>query len=114
MKYPLSGLMSSWERTKETLMNDIQPSAPMRAHRGLLVLVFGLISTPIWIFGAFSWILGNRDLKAMAEGKMDPGGKRLTRAGKILGITGLVLNLLWVAKKILIDGVGNVGAMPIH
>ena len=99
-------------------MNELQTPPLLKAHRGLMLLAFGLlgcIPPPFClIFGSTSWVLGNRDLKAMADGKMDHAGKRLTRAGKILGITGLVLNLLWVAKKILIDGVGNVGAMPIH
>jgi hypothetical protein len=93
-------------------MNDLQPTAPVKAHRGVLLLILGLAGTPVWIFGALAWALGHRDLKAMAEGKMDPSGQKLTRAGKILGIIGLALNLLWIAKRIFIDGVGNVGPMP--
>ena len=93
-------------------MNNAQLTAPVKAHRGVLLLVFGLLGTPVWIFGAVSWALGNRDLQAMAEGKMDPSGERLTRAGKVLGILGLLMNLLWIAKKIAIDGVGNMGSMP--
>ena len=95
-------------------MNDVQPTAPVKAHRGVMLLVFGLLGTPVWIFGAVAWVLGDRDLKAMAEGKRDPSGERLTKAGKVLGIVGLVMNLLWIAKKILIDGLGNMGPLPPH
>jgi hypothetical protein len=95
-------------------MNDVQPAVPTKAHRGVIWLVLGLLSFPVWIFGVAAWIMANRDLKAMAEGKMDPSGERLTKAGKILGIIGLALNLLWIGKRIVIDGVGNMGPMPPH
>ena len=95
-------------------MNEVQHTAPVKDHRGRMLLVFGILGTPLWIFGAVAWVLGNRDLKAMAEGKLDSNGEGLTMAGKILGIIGLFMNLLWIAKKIVIDGVGNVGPLPPH
>jgi len=55
--------------------------------------------------------MGSGDLKEMAEGRMDPVGEGLTKAGKILGIIGCVLNLLgmlaWAAM--LIFGVAIAG-----
>jgi hypothetical protein len=35
--------------------------------------------------------MGNSDLKAMADGRMDPSGRDLTLGGKICGIIGVVL-----------------------
>jgi hypothetical protein len=95
-------------------MNDLQPVVPIRAHRGAIWLILGLLSFPLWISGVVAWIMADRDLKAMAQGQMDPSGGRLTKAGKILGIIGLTLNLLWIGKRIVIDGVGNMGPMPPH
>jgi hypothetical protein len=46
------------------------------------------------IFGILAWVMGGGDLKEMAEGRMDPSGEGLTKAGKILGIVGCVLAIL--------------------
>jgi len=55
---------------------------------GILSLV---VCAPI---GIAAWIMGGGDLKAMDEGRMDPSGRSLTQAGKILGIIGLCLLLM--------------------
>ena len=41
--------------------------------------------------GLAAWIEGNRDLRAMDAGEMDPTGRGLTQAGLICGIIGTVL-----------------------
>lgn len=51
--------------------------------------------------------MGSNDLKAMASARMDRNGERLTRYGRILGLLGVAVNLLWVAKRVLMDGVGK-------
>ena len=90
-------------------MNDLQSPEPVQAHRGVLLLIFGILSILLcFLFGIVSWVMGNGDLKAMAEGKMDPSGEGLTKAGKILGIIGVVLNLLWLSWAIFVRGVGTV------
>lgn len=66
-------------------------------HRGVLILILGILSVVTCpILGLFAWIMGNKDQKAMAEGRMDPAGRSNTQVGKVLGIVGTVLLVLWV------------------
>jgi len=95
-------------------LNDAPLTDTSRRPRGPLLLAFGLVSllpSPVFLLGLAAWIMGGNDLKAMAAGKMDREGERLTRSGRILGIVGVAVNLLWVSKRILIDGVGAVGRL---
>ncbi len=76
-----------------------------------MLFAFGLVSlvpSPIFLLGFAAWVMGGNDLKAMAAARMDRSGERLTRYGRILGIVGVTVNLLWVSKRILLDGVGKV------
>jgi hypothetical protein len=66
-----------------------------------------LAPSPIFLLGLAAWIMGSHDLEAMATAGMDRGGERLTRYERILGLVGVVVNLLWVAKRVLLDGVGK-------
>jgi Trk-type K+ transport system membrane component len=74
----------------------------LKPHRGVLILVFGILSWVVCvIFGLLAWIWGNADLVEMDAGRMDPEGRGLTQAGRILGminvivfIVGLVLFLI--------------------
>ncbi len=93
-------------------MNDLYSTAPIKAHRGVMLLIFGILGILCCvIFGILAWVMGSTDLKAMAEGKMDPSGEGLTKAGKILGIIGCafaILSILWV---IFFGGLAALGAM---
>jgi hypothetical protein len=71
-----------------------------------------LVPSPAFILGLAAWIMGGNDLKAMAAGTMDPGGERPTRYGRMLGLLGVTVNVLWILKKILLDGVGKVVGTP--
>lgn len=71
------------------------------AHRGGLVLAFGIISVVIGIagcgpvglvLGILAWRWGAKDQQAMDAGAMDPEGRGLTQAGMITGIIGTVIN----------------------
>ena len=67
-----------------------------------LILVLGIVGLVCCFpVGIAAWIMGNGDLKAMAEGRMDPTGEGMTKAGKICGIISVILNCLgiivWVA-----------------
>ena len=74
------------------------PVQNVRPHRGVMILVFGIIGIVFCvIFGIVAWVMGNGDLRAMREGRMDPTGEGLTKAGKICGIVGVVLNLIVIA-----------------
>ena len=85
-------------------MTQMPPPTPpgpiqnMRPHRGVMILVFGIIGIVLCVvFGIVAWVMGNSDLRAMREGRMDPTGEGLTKAGKICGIVGVVLNLVIAA-----------------
>jgi hypothetical protein len=96
-------------------MNDFQSAAPIKAHRGVMLLIFGILGLVCCvIFAILAWVMGSSDLKAMAAGQMDPSGEGLTKAGKILGIIGCafaILGLLWV---IFFGGIAALGAMRGH
>lgn len=96
------------------------PTAPgpvqnLQPHRGVLILVFGILGLVICIiFGIVAWVMGSGDLRAMAEGRMDPTGEGLTKAGKICGMISVVLTILigviWVLVMVLAVGAGVAGA----
>jgi hypothetical protein len=67
----------------------------MKAHRGTLVLILGILSLICCgLLGIPAWIMGNADLKEMSAGTMDPSGQGTTNAGKICGIIGTILGAL--------------------
>ena len=83
----------------------------LRPHRGTLILVLGILGLLCCVVcGIVAWVLGNQDMKDMAAGTMDPSGLGMTKAGKILGIISVVINVLYAFFYILII-VGMV-AMP--
>jgi hypothetical protein len=73
-------------------------------HRGVLILVLGILGLVVCAFLApVAWILGNSDLKEIDQGRMDPEGRTMTMVGKILGIVGTafiilgcIIGILWV------------------
>jgi hypothetical protein len=80
----------------------------MKPHRGVLILVLGILSFfGCSIFTAIpAWVMGNADLKEMDAGTMDPSGRGLTQAGKILGIIAVVLAILSVVVIIALMALG--------
>jgi len=68
----------------------------MRPHRGTLILVLGILGfVGCGIFTAIpAWVMGHSDLKEMEAGTMDPTGRGLTQAGKILGMIHCILIIL--------------------
>ncbi len=82
-------------------MNQIDPVTSLKPDRGGMLLACGILGLLCCIvFGILAWVMGNSDLKEMAEGRMDPEGEGMTKAGKILGIIGCVLNLLGILAGI--------------
>ncbi len=69
--------------------------SPLRPHRGAMILVLGILGLVIcFILGIIAWVMASGDLRQMDAGLMDPSGRGLTQAGKILGIVATVLNLI--------------------
>ena len=66
----------------------------MRPHRGVVILVFGILGLVLCqLFGIAAWVMGNEDLKEMNAGRMDSSGRDLTKAGRICGMvaTGVLI-----------------------
>jgi hypothetical protein len=77
-------------------MNTVSSSS-LRPHRGVLILVFGILGLVLCFpFGIAAWIMGNGDMKEIRSGRMDPTGEGLTQAGRICGIVATILALLGV------------------
>ena len=69
-------------------------------HRGVLVLVLGIIG---WVsgcpvFSVVAWVMGSADLREMELGRMDPEGRAMTQAGRVLG---MIYTLLWIGAMVL-------------
>ena len=65
-----------------------------RNHRGTLIFVFGILGLILCVpLGLVAWIMGSSDLKQMNAGTMNPEGRGMTQAGKILG---MIATLLWI------------------
>jgi hypothetical protein len=73
----------------------------MKAHRGTLILVLGILGLVVCFpCGIAAWVMGRGDLRQMDVGQMDPEGRSLTQAGKIVGIIATVLALLSVIAAV--------------
>lgn len=87
----------------------------MKPHRATMVLVLGILGIVLcFIPGIIAFILGGKDLEEMKNGTMDPSGMSLTKAGRICGIIGTILQvggfLLWLVLVILIGVAGGAAA----
>jgi hypothetical protein len=74
----------------------------MKPHRGVLVLVFGILGLVVCpFFGIAAWVMGNTDLQEMDAAQMDPSGRDFTRVGRICGIVATALLAFQVLVMIL-------------
>ena len=81
----------------------IQPSGALRPHRGVMILVFGILSWLIcFIFGIIAWVMGNADLAEMEAGRMDASGQGLTQAGKIIGMINVILAIAGLVISVIL------------
>ncbi len=95
-------------------MNQMTPQG-LKPHRGTMVLVFGILGLLCCIiFGILAWVFGQSDLKEMAEGRMDPSGEGMTKAGKILGIVAVALQILGIVLWIFVFGGLAMAGMAAH
>ncbi len=99
-------------------MDMPQSSGGYAPHRGVLVLVLGILSIVFCqILGPFAWLMGKGDLAKINAGQIDPTGRDLTKVGMICGIIGTVLlalslmfALLWVVFVVILGVAAASGA----
>ncbi len=65
-----------------------------------MVLVFGILAilVPLWgiVFGGLAVGFGNREVREIDVGLRVPSGRNKARAGRVLGVIGIILwGLLW-------------------
>src|SRR5882724_3691719 len=96
------------EDDRDDDLDDLRIGRRMRGgvpDRGGVILALGIVSlvlaffsfvlyiVPIWLIplvvGVFGWVLGQRDLRAMREGRMDSSNHVMTLVGMILSIVGV-------------------------
>jgi len=95
------------ERDRELDRDDDDDDRPYRrrgrrtfqeAHRGPMILVFGILAIVLGgiglVTGILAWVFGKQDLKKMDAGVMDPEGRSMTQIGWILGIVGVCFHAL--------------------
>jgi hypothetical protein len=81
------------------------PIAALPASSATTALVLGIAGLiPVWglLFAPFAWWIGRGAVKGIDAGQFQPGGRRKARAGKVLGIIGIVL---WTLTLVL-AGIG--------
>jgi hypothetical protein len=62
------------------------PVRALKSHRGGNILALGILGFfTFGLAGISAWVEGNKDLKEMSAGTMDPSGWRLTKKGRNLG-----------------------------
>lgn len=62
-----------------------------------MILAFGILGLVFCgIFGILAWVFGNEDLKKMNSGTMDPRGRDLTSAGRIIGIIAVGMHAIGI------------------
>ena len=70
----------------------------MLPHRGTMILVFGILGLVVCMpLGIVAWVMGSGDLKKMDAGLMDPEGRGITQAGKIIGMVATILAIVGIA-----------------
>ena len=88
----------------------------MKPHRGVLILVLGILSlVGCGIFtGIPAWIMGSGDLKEIDAGAMDPAGRGMTQAGKILGMIAVIITILGVVVFVALMALGLLAGAAGH
>jgi flagellar basal body-associated protein FliL len=70
-------------------------------HRGGLILALGIMGIAVCgICGIFAWFMGTTDIRKMDAGQMNPEGRGLTQAGKIMGLISMIIMVLSVIAMI--------------
>ena len=88
----------------------------MKPHRGTLILVLGILSLVGCgiLTGIPAWVMGNSDLKDIDGGTMDPTGRGVTNAGKILGMISTILFIVGIVVVGLLAVLGIIGGVATN
>jgi len=87
----------------------------MKPDRGNLILILGILSLVLCApLGIFAWVMGNKDIKEMNAGLMNPAGRSTTNAGRICGIIGTALLVLGGVAFVAAMALGLVSAVAHH
>lgn len=69
----------------------------VKPHRGVLILVLSILS---WVLccvcGIIAWVMANNDLREMDAGLMDPEGRSLTQAGRIISMVHVIVSIVGI------------------
>jgi len=77
------------------------------ASKATMILVLGILGLVVsWILAPFAWVMGNRELEAIQEGRRPPDNRSTANAGRILGIIGTVLLGLAILMMVFVLGLG--------
>lgn len=91
-------------------MGDSYSTSYPESSQAVLALVLGILGLLICqVLGPFAWIIGNSELRAIAEGRRPPNDRGLAQAGRVLGIIGtvlLVLGIVFFLGFLVLAGVG--------
>lgn len=88
------------------LRRDYEPHrAPLILSLGNVSMILGALSLCSFGMGAvisvplgiLAWLMANRDLELMREGRMDPRGKGRTETGRIAALAGIILGMIFAA-----------------
>ena len=71
------------------------------------MLVLGILGLACCvILGIIAWVMGNKDLKEMAAGRMDRSGEGTTKAGKICGMISVILAIIVTVIQLIMLATG--------
>ncbi|MBN2506739.1 MAG: DUF4190 domain-containing protein [Verrucomicrobia bacterium] len=88
---------------------------PLPPHRGVLILVFGILGLVLCFpFGIAAWVMGNGDLGEMRAGRMDRAGEGMTQAGRICGMVSVALAAIGLVVGLLVFVVGLGSGVMSH
>jgi hypothetical protein len=74
-------------------------------------MVLGILSLVVlpFVLGPIAWVMGHNDMQKIHAGRMDPEGEGMTNTGKICGMIGtimgiifLVLACVWIAFLVML------------
>jgi len=75
------------------------------------VLVLGILGLVLCqILGPFAWVMGNKELAAIDDGRRTPDNRGTAQAGKVLGIIATVLMIIGILFFVGIFVIAMIGA----